>query len=290
VITDPLLHLLRNAVDHGIEPPGERGRLGKPESGTIRLQARYSGTMVVIEIRDDGRGLDRGAIAARARETKLIRPGDEPADDELWPLLFLPGFSTARQVTDVSGRGVGMDVVQRGVDALKGRIEIQSQPGQGCAFIIRLPLTLAVTDGMLVSVGRQRYIVPTAQIQTSIRPAAESLFTVAAKGEMVRHQDRLLPLYRLHRLFGIDGAETDPTRAILVIVGQGEHLHALMVDQMSCQLQVVEKSLGKALPRIPGIAGGAILGDGQVGLIIDAAELIASATAGGAPAGSPAAA
>jgi len=277
IVSDPLVHMIRNAVDHGIEPPEVREQKGKPRSGKVSLSAYHAGGNVVIELRDDGKGLDRDKIVRKAIERGLIESDKGMSDHEIYNLIFAPGFSTADKVTDVSGRGVGMDVVRRNVEALRGRVEIASEPGQGCTFSLRLPLTLAITDGMLVRVGAERYIIPTVNIHLSFRPPRESLSTVAGRGEMVMLRGELMPLFRLHRLFGTPGAVEDPTQGLLVIVGDGEQRCALLVDELLGQQQVVAKSLGKGLGKIQGVSGGAILGDGQVGLILDVPEMIALA-------------
>jgi two-component system chemotaxis sensor kinase CheA len=274
VIADPLIHMVRNAVDHGIEPPDAREAAGKPREGKVRLAAYHSGGNVVVELRDDGKGLDREKIISKAVAKGLIESDQGMSDKDVFNLIFVPGFSTADKVTDVSGRGVGMDVVRRNVEALRGRIEIASKPGQGSIFTVRLPLTLAITDGMLVRVGTERYIVPTVSIHLSFRPQPDSLSTVTGKGELVLLRGKLLPVFRLHRLFGVRSAIEDATRGLLVVVGSEDCRCALLVDELLGQQQVVAKSLGNGIGKIQGIAGGAILADGRVGLILDTAELI----------------
>ncbi len=276
VINDPLIHMIRNAVDHGIEPPDVRVQHGKPPAGVVRLAAYHSGGNVVVEIEDDGRGLDREKIASKALARGLIESDKGLSDNDVFNLIFEPGFSTADQVTDVSGRGVGMDVVKRNVQALRGRIDIASTPGKGTRFSLRLPLTLAITDGMLVKVGDERYIIPLASIALSFRPEPRSLSTVAGRGELVMLRGDLLPVLRLHRLFHVPGAVENPTQGLLVVVGEGELRCALLVDELLGQQQVVAKSLG-GIGKIQGVAGGAILGDGRVGLILDPAEVVALA-------------
>jgi two-component system chemotaxis sensor kinase CheA len=199
------------------------------------------------------------------------------ADSEIFALIFAPGFSTADQITDVSGRGVGMDVVRRNVETLHGRIDIASQAGRGSTFTIRLPLTLAITDGMLVRVGQERYIIPTVKIHLSFRPEVSALASIAGRGEMVMLRGELMPVFRLHRLFHVAGAAEDLTRGLLVVVGDGNHRCSLLVDELLGQQQVVAKSLGEGIGKIPGVSGGAILGDGRVGLILDVDEVVALA-------------
>jgi two-component system chemotaxis sensor kinase CheA len=273
-LSDPLVHMVRNAVDHGIEIPDERIAAGKPRQGRIRLSASHAGGNVVVELRDDGKGLDRERIIAKAIEKGLIESASKMSDSEIFTLIFAPGFSTAAQVTGLSGRGVGMDVVRRNIESLRGLIEIASSPGQGTVFTLRLPLTLAVTDGMLVQVGAERYVIPTTSIFMSFRPERDALSTVAGRGEMVRLRNEVMPLFRLHRLFSIPAAQSDPCQALVVVVAVGNQRVALLVDALLGQQQVVAKSLGDGVGKVEGVSGGAILGDGRVGLILDIAELI----------------
>jgi two-component system chemotaxis sensor kinase CheA len=273
VISDPLVHMVRNAVDHGIEAPEERAAYGKPKTGVIRLHAYHSGGNVVVELTDDGRGLDREKILEKAFAKGLVDADKTLSDQEIYNLIFLPGFSTADKITEFSGRGVGMDVVRRNVDALRGRVEIDSELGKGSTFTVRLPLTLAITDGMLVKVGPERYIVPTVNIFLSFRPEPGSLSTVGGKGLLVRLRDELMPVFCLYRLFGVKGAIEDPLRGLLVVVGDGTRRCAILVDELYGQQQVVAKSLGSGIGKIHGVSGGAILGDGRVGLILDPGEI-----------------
>lgn len=274
LLADPLGHMVRNAIGHGIEPPAERAAAGKAPEGTLRLAASQAAGAVVIELHDDGRGLDTARILERARARGLV-----PADRELTPteaqqLIFAPGLSTAPAVTGLSGRGVGMDVVRSNIEALRGRIEISSSPGKGTRFTLRLPLTLAVTEGMLVRIGAERYVLPTASIHMSVRPVADALVRLTGGGELVMLHGEVLPIVRLHELFGISGAEADPACAVLVVVDQGERRAALLVDELLGQQQFVVKSAGAGLGRIDCVAGGAILGDGTVGLILDVAAVL----------------
>jgi two-component system, chemotaxis family, sensor kinase CheA len=269
LINDPLVHLVRNAVDHGIEPPQERERNGKPKEGTLILKAYHSGGNIVVEISDDGRGLDCNKIIEKAISKGLIQPGQNMSDAEIINLIFLPGFSTADKVTDISGRGVGLDVVRKAVETLRGRVDVSSELGEGCTFSVRLPLTMAITDGMLVKVGNQRYLLPTVNIDMSFRPNAEALSTIVGRGEVVVFKGKVLPIFRLHRLFNIKNAVEDPTRGLLIIIGEGNQRCALLVDELVGQQQVVAKPLGDGIGKVQGIEGGAILGDGRVGLILD---------------------
>jgi two-component system, chemotaxis family, sensor kinase CheA len=277
VIADPLVHMVRNAIDHGIEPPALREVHGKPRTGLVRLAAYHASGNVVVELQDDGRGLNREQIVAKAVAKGLIESDKGMTDGEVFNLIFGAGFSTAEQVTDLSGRGVGMDVVRRGVEALRGRVDIASEPGRGSTFTLRLPLTLAITDGMLVRVGEERYIIPTVNIHTSFRPVADALSTVVGRGEVVMLHGEVIPVVRLHRVFGVDDAEQDPARGILVVMGSAERRCAALVDELLGQQQFVAKALGEGVGKVAGVAGGAILGDGRVGLILDTAEVVSLA-------------
>ncbi len=268
-ISDPLVHMVRNSVDHGIETPEERAKSGKPEIAKVELRACHQGGNVVIIIRDDGRGLDRARLVKKAQDMGILGPGQEISDQEAYRLIFHPGLSTAKKVTDISGRGVGMDVVRKNIEMLRGRIDIESQPGQGSTFIIRLPLTLAVIDGQIISVGREQFIVPIISIEQSLRPQPQQLSTVQGQGEMILIRGQLLPLVRLHHLFGISDAFTKPEESLVMVVGDGDERYCLLVDHLLGQQQVVIKSLGGYFGSIPGVSGGAIMGDGRVRLILD---------------------
>ena len=274
MVADPLVHLIRNAIDHGIETPDERSRIGKSESASIYLTASHAEGSIMLTVWDDGQGLNRQKIVDKAIARGLIDSAERMTAQEVWQMIFQPGFSTAEKVTEVSGRGVGLDVVCQTVEALRGRIEIQSSEGQGCAFILRMPLTMAITDGMVVKVGSQRYILPTANIQKAVRPEESDIYTVNERAEMLSFRDELLPVIRLHKLFNIPDAQTQLTSGLLVVIVEGQHRCALFVDNLLSQTQVVTKLLGKGLNNVPGVAGGAIMGDGTVGLILDAAGII----------------
>jgi two-component system chemotaxis sensor kinase CheA len=284
VITDPLVHMVRNAVDHAVEPPEARAASGKPREAEIHLAAYQAQGGVVIEIRDDGKGLDRERILSRAVERGVVEADASLSDKEVWSLIFAPGFSTAETVTEVSGRGVGMDVVRRGVESLRGVVDVDSVPGEGTTFYIRLPLTLAITEGMLLSVGQERYIVPMTKIRESFRPRHEDLSTITGQGECVSHHGDLLPLHRLARLYGVEGAQEEPTRGLVVVVGDGHRRGALLVDEILDQQSFVVKPVSGLPARVAGIAGGAVLGDGSVGLIVDPDELVEAVRSRGAAA------
>ena len=273
-IHDPLVHMIRNSVDHGIEPPDARTTAGKGGVGRITLRARQQAGSIVIEVADDGRGLDKARILNKAIESGLIKEGQELPDQDIFKLIFHPGLSTAEKVTDVSGRGVGMDVVRRNIDALRGRIDIASTINQGTTFTIRLPLTLAVIDGLTVRVGRERYILPLTSVEQSLRPQPEQLSTIQGRGEICTVRGHLLPMFRLHNLFTVPGAVEDPTKAIVVIVQDNERRCALLVDDLLGQQQVVIKSLRDGVGAVQGVSGGAILSDGNISLILDVPGLV----------------
>jgi two-component system chemotaxis sensor kinase CheA len=280
-IGDPLIHMIRNSVDHGIESnPEDRLQAGKPEVGRVDLHAYHKGGSIYIEVQDDGRGLDRQAILSKAIERGLVKETDSLTDREILNLIFLPGFSTAKKVSDVSGRGVGMDVVRRNVEALRGQVEILSEPGMGSIFSIRLPLTLAIIDGMVVRVASERYIIPTLSIVQSLRPKREDLQTVLQKGEMLKVHGRLMPLFRLDRLFAISGGQQEAVSGTIVVVEDSGRQTGIVVDEILGQQQIVIKPLGELLQGTPGVSGGAIMPDGRVGLILDVASLVRMATSG----------
>ncbi len=272
-IVDPLVHMVRNSLDHGIEATERRRAAGKPEQGRLRLAAYHEGSNLVIELADDGQGIDAARVLAKARAQGLVPAGANPSPDEVVHLIFLPGFSTAEKVTAVSGRGVGMDVVKRNIERLRGQIQIETHPGKGTTFRIRLPLTTAIIDGLLVRVGPDRFILPTITVQMALRPVASMLARVQGRGEVLDHRGRILPLHRLHERFGIEGAVRDAVDGIVVIVETGGKSYALLVDELLNKQEVVIKNLGGFLQNLPGVAGGAILGDGTIALILDPASL-----------------
>ncbi len=268
-LSDPLVHMIRNSMDHGLEPPEERKAAGKDPTGKVRLRASHQAGHIMIEISDDGRGIDRQKVLAKARQRGLVNENSHIAENEILNLIFEPGFSTAEKVTDISGRGVGMDVVRKQVQKLRGRVEIQSSPGTGTTFFLKLPLTLAIIDGLVVSVGRERYIVPLFAVRETFRPKKEMLSTVCGQGEMALIRGHLLPVARLYRRFGVKPRTEDPCEAVFIVAENGGRTFCLMVDEFIGKQEVVLKSLGESLKNIPGVAGGAILGDGRVGLVLD---------------------
>lgn len=269
-IGDPLVHMIRNAVDHGLEPDGAtRKAAGKDDVGVVKLSAYHRGGNIHIEVRDDGRGLDRERILAKARERGLVGADETPTDRDIFNLIFAPGFSTAQKITDVSGRGVGMDVVRKNIEMLRGQVDIQSEKGRGTTFTIRLPLTLAIIDGMVLRSGNERFIVRTMSINTSLQPDRESITTLFGRGEMMKFQGHMISLVRLSRLFDIEGAIADPTEAVVVVLEDDGMRLGLVIDELVGHQQVVIKPLGEGMQGLPGVAGGAIMPDGQVSLILD---------------------
>jgi two-component system chemotaxis sensor kinase CheA len=282
-ITDPLTHLVRNAVDHGIELPEVRRRAGKPEIGRLTLRAYQQGGSIHVEVTDDGQGLCRERILAKAVEMGLAAPDEALSDEQIFALVFRPGFSTASRVTEVSGRGVGMDVVKRNLEALGASIAVQSTEGQGTTIRAKLPLTLAILDGQSVRVGDATYVLPLVSIVESIQPRRESVHRILGAGEAVTVRGRIIPLLRLHRLFGIEPRAADPTDGLVVIAEHDGRRVALLVDELLGQQQVVIKSLETNFQKLDGIAGATILGDGRVALILDVPGLVAMGR--GAPRG-----
>jgi two-component system chemotaxis sensor kinase CheA len=273
-LSDPLLHLIRNAVDHGIEAPAERELRGKPASGTVQVRAVQHGNQLLVEVNDDGGGLPTEKIRDKARALGLVVADAEPSDEELHALIFAPGFSTAQQVTDVSGRGVGMDVVKRNVEALNGTIAFTSERGAGSRIQLRLPLTLGIIEGMLLRVGQQVFVVPLTAVVESLRPTRQQLRNVLGRGELVCIRDLALPLLRLHRVFAIPDAERNPCQAALCVVEAEQRSVALLVDELVAQVRVVVKPLERNFRRVGGVMGATILGDGRVALILDVPALL----------------
>ena len=277
MIYDPLVHMVRNSADHGIELPEDRLAAGKPEAGTIILNAYHKGGNMIIEVTDDGRGLDKEALIAKALEKGLIQPAENMSDQDIFGLIFHPGFSTAKKVTDVSGRGVGMDVVKGVLDRLRGKVEVISRKGAGTTILLKLPLTLAVIDGIIVRAGEQSYVIPTISVLESIRPNREDCHTVVNKGEMIKIRGRLYPLIRLHELFDFAPNTKDPWEAIVVIAESEGKQKCILVDEILGKQEVVIKSLSAMLRNVVGLAGGAILANGRVGMILDVAGLFSLA-------------
>jgi two-component system chemotaxis sensor kinase CheA len=269
-LADPLMHMVRNSVDHGIETTVQRSASGKAPAAKVRLHAAHQAGYILIAVSDDGRGIDRRKVLKKARDRGLIEgTGEGMPDSEVFNLIFEPGFSTAEQITDISGRGVGMDVVKRQIQKLRGRIEIQSSPGQGTEISLKVPLTLAIIEGLIVGVGSERYIVPIFAVKEMLRPTAGMISSVENRAEVALVRGRVLPVIRLHRRFQVTPRTEDAEQSLLIIAEARGRDFCLMVDDLIGKQEVVIKSLGEGVRAVPGIAGGAILGDGRVGLILD---------------------
>jgi two-component system chemotaxis sensor kinase CheA len=272
-ITDPLTHLVRNSLDHGIEMPEDRIAAGKSEVGTLTLAASHQGGSIVIEVRDDGKGMSREKILKKARE-RGMDVSDSMSDNEVWMLIFAPGFSTADVVTDVSGRGVGMDVVRKNIAALNGSVEIDSVQGVGMRVSIRLPLTLAIMDGMSVGVGEEVYILPLSSVVESFQVNAADVSTVAQGSQLVKVRDEYMPVIELERVFGVPRTPESKRSDIMVVVESDGSRVALLVDELLGQHQVVVKNLESNYRKVPNVSGATILGDGTVALILDTSSLV----------------
>ena len=270
-IVDPLVHLVRNSIDHGLETTEQRIAAGKPEAGTVTLSAAHQGGHIIIEVGDDGRGLDRERILGKAQERGIPVP-ENPTDAQVWDLVFAPGFSTAEVLTDLSGRGVGMDVVRKNINALGGQVEIRSRAGEGTTVSIRLPLTMAILDGMTVAVGGEVFILPLNVVVESLQPAPDHIKTVAGDSRLLRVREDYVPLLDLATQYGLPATSTEAQPIAVVVESQGQRL-ALEVDELLGQQQVVVKNLERNYRRIDGVAGATILGDGRVALIVDVGSL-----------------
>lgn len=289
LLSDPLVHLVRNAIDHGIEAPDTRRAAGKPDEGTITVEARHSGSEVLIVVRDDGRGLDRQRILRKAMERSLITGnGEAMSDQQVFQLIFEPGFSTAAEVTDISGRGVGMDVVRNNISKLKGTVELRSELGVETAVIMHIPLTVAIIDGMLVRVGRARYTLPLLTIREALRPDPSQITITPDGREIVRIREELLPIVRLHDIFRREPDHRDLHEGILIVTEAQGLTVCLFADEILGQQQTVIKALSSYLGRARGVSGCTILGDGEVSLILDVGALVSLAQhSGGGGAASP---
>ena len=278
-LADPLMHMVRNAVDHGIEPPQQRLASGKPATGRIELHASHQGGHILIEIADDGRGMNRETILRKAIAQGIVKDTAGLTDSDVYNLIFEPGFSTAEKVTDISGRGVGMDVVKRQIQKLRGRTEIHTVPGKGSTFQLTVPLTLAIIDGLIVGVGAERYIVPVFAVKRMLRPTPGMLSTIENRHEVALIGERVLPVVRLYRRFGVQPRSEDPLESLLILTESHGKEYCLMVDALLGKQEVVIKGLGEGLQKVAGVAGGAILGDGRVGLILEMNALLHPAKA-----------
>ena len=273
-IADPLVHLIRNAIDHGIETPEQRKSMGKPESGLIEISACQEGGNIIIQIKDDGAGIDPGKVLTKARENGLISGTEELSMSQIHNLIFLPGFSTASSVSDVSGRGVGMDVVKRNINDLGGNVDVASLQGKGSTFTIKLPLTLAILDGQLVRIGEEVLIIPVLSIVESTQIRTSLLSKVAGKTEVYRFRDEYIPIVRLHDVYGMPSDIKDITDGLLIVVDTGQQLAGLLTDEILSQQQVVIKSLEANFHQVTGLAGATVLGDGTVAMIVDVPGLM----------------
>jgi len=266
---EPMVHMIRNSIDHGVEPESERLAVEKPSQGIINLRAYHKGGYIIIEIEDDGRGLDKDRILEKAKATGLVKGNENLSDAQIYDLILQPGFSTAKEITDVSGRGVGMDVVKDGIEKFRGNLNIESSKGVGSKFTISLPLTLAIIDGMLVRIDDEKYVIPTTAVQKAFKPAREDYFTVKGKGEMVKDRGSLIPLIRLNEIFHSSSLKKSVWDSLIVVVESKDEKRALIIDELLGKDEYVIKSLGSNFENITGLAGGAILADGRVGLILD---------------------
>jgi len=284
-LSEPMTHLIRNAVDHGIEPPEERQRAGKDPEGTLTLSAEQKAGRIIIRISDDGRGIDRERVLAKAIANGLVSPETQLSDEDIHQLIFAPGFSTAAQVSNISGRGVGMDVVKQNVKELGGRITIESAPGKGTTFALALPLTLAISDGMIVQVGDQSLVIPLTHVIESLRPTPADVKPMGTRGQVLNARGNFVPIVPLGLLTGAQTPVTDPCAGVLVLVEtEGHGRAALLVDAITDQRQFVIKALDAHYRQVDSVAGATILGNGQVALIVDV-DFVASTAAreGGNP-------
>jgi two-component system chemotaxis sensor kinase CheA len=263
------MHMVRNAVDHGIETADQRLASGKAPVAKVRLRAQHQAGQVLITVSDDGRGIDRQRIFDKAVRMGLVEPTASLSDNDVFHLIFEPGFSTAEKVTDLSGRGVGMDVVKRQIHKLRGRIEIASRPGAGTDFLLKLPLTLAIIDGLIVKVGGERFIVPLASVREVLQPREGMITTMENRAEVAVVRDHLFPIVRLHERFGVEPRSRNLMDGLLMMLETHGRTYSLAVDELIGKQEVVIKNLGETFRDVPGVAGGAILGDGRVGLILD---------------------
>ncbi len=268
-IYEPMVHMIRNSCDHGIESPSDRSAMGKPSHGNVTLRAYHKGGHIMIEIEDDGKGLDKEKILEKATATGLLSGNEQLTDPQIYDLILQPGFSTAKEITDVSGRGVGMDVVTSGIEKFRGNLSIESEKGKGTKFTISLPLTLAIIDGMLIRVDDEKYVIPTIAIQKAFKPKKDECFTVEGKGEMVKDRGNLIPVIRLNEMYNSSTERKVIWDGLIVVVESKEEKRAILIDELLGKDEFVIKSLGDKLEDVKGLAGGAILSDGRVGLILD---------------------
>ena len=277
-LSDPMVHLIRNAVDHGLETPKDRAEMGKPSCGRVTISAAQRAGNLVIEVADDGKGLDREKILTKALEKGLIAPDKAIPTEAVNKLIFHAGFSTQAQVSDISGRGVGMDVVAKTVERFCGRIDVDTTQGQGTRVSLHFPLTLAVLDGLLVKVKNQRYVVPIRNVVRSVRPSKGELSSVMNQGEVLRSGSEFFPVAKIHERFGLTDGMPNPEEAFLVLVEDRSRRGALLVNDILGQQRVVVRGLGEGIGKVSGIGGAAVMPDGKVGLIFDVSEILSMHT------------
>ncbi len=274
MIGDPLVHLIRNAVDHGIESTEDRVAKGKSEIGSIALQAYHQGGHIIIEVRDDGKGLDAEKLKSKAIEKGILKPNQVLSEQDAYQLIFAPGFSTKAEVTDISGRGVGLDVVKTNIESLQGDVQIQTELGKGTCFRIQLPLTLAIIEGLVIKSSEERYVLPLSQMNESLSPGKNDIHHVSGMGETLTLRGEVMPLFRLNQLLGKRSSDKHTQDSIAIVVRGNAKPFSILVDDIIGQQQVVSKRLGQELSSLKGITGGAILGDGRAALILDFFELV----------------
>ncbi|MBN2832529.1 MAG: chemotaxis protein CheA, partial [Campylobacterales bacterium] len=273
-LSDPLVHIIRNAIDHGIESsPEERKKAGKSEEGNVSLRAYHRGGSIIIEVRDDGRGINKAKVYQKALERGIIEKDELLSDAQIYGLIMQPGFSTADTISDISGRGVGLDVVRTAIEGVRGKVDISSQEGIGTTFSIVLPLTLAIIDGMLVRSNEKIFIIPTLSITESFRPLEQNVHIAGGKEEFVQLRSELLPIVRLSRVLELDESSPAPWECTLVCIENGKGKFALLVDELVGRQQVVIKTLGSFLSKTEGVSGGAVMGNGEIALILNVEEL-----------------
>jgi two-component system chemotaxis sensor kinase CheA len=264
-----MMHMIRNSIDHGIEQREGRIAAGKDPTGKIKLSACHQASQILITISDDGHGLNRDKILAKAKQKGMVDPNANPSDADVYSLIFEAGFSTAEKVTSLSGRGVGMDVVRKHIHHLRGRIEVSSTPGIGSTFLLKLPLTLAIIDGLVLGVGDERFVLPLATVREVLKPKAEMITTIEGKAEIAVVRDRYYPIVRLHKRFNIEPRFENLLDGLMILLENNEGTFCLLVDELIGKQEVVIRALGRKFQDVSGIAGGAILGDGRVRLILD---------------------
>ena len=276
-IGDPLVHMIRNSLDHGLEDPSERAQTNKDDTSRVSPKAYHQGSSIAIELSDDGRGIDTKRIFKKAIKNEIVREEGQLSNEEIYKLIFAPGFSTAAKITDISGRGVGMDVVKKNIEKLRGKIEFESELGKGSTFRILLPLTMAIIDGLIFKVEADRFILPTASVKVALDPDEGMMTKTQGNQEVLNLRGKVIPLFRLHDHFQIQDAITNPKKAAIIVVETAGRPYGLLVDDMISKQEVAIKSLGSMMQGIQVVSGGAILGDGNTALILDPVSLVSTA-------------